>query len=93
MKTFSIQSGSNGNCIYVEADDVPMGELTSFPRAVQIEDGEAVVLSWIEYPDRATRDACNARVRVDPRMEKLVTNSFFAGRRMIYGGFSAFLDR
>ena len=36
---------------YVECigDDVPYGELTSFPRAVQAKEDEVVVFSWIVY--------------------------------------------
>ncbi len=30
-------------------DDVPMGEVTSFPRAVQAKEDEVVVFSWIKY--------------------------------------------
>jgi len=29
------------------ADDVPKGEITSFPRSVQVKRGETVVFSWI----------------------------------------------
>ena len=41
----------HGALDYVEcvADDVPYGELTSFPRAVQVKDDEMVVFSWITY--------------------------------------------
>ena len=41
----------HGALAYVEclADDVPYGELTSFPRAVQATDDETVVFSWIVY--------------------------------------------
>ena len=48
----------HGALSYVEcvADDVPYGELTSFPRAVQAKDGEVVVFSWITYPSREARD-------------------------------------
>lgn len=44
----------HGALSFVEcvADDVPYGELTSFPRAVQQKEGETVVFSWITY-DRA----------------------------------------
>ena len=43
---------------YVEAigDDVPYGELTSFPRAVQAKDDEVVIFSWVTYASRARRD-------------------------------------
>lgn len=39
------------------ADDVPDGEVTSFPMAVRKKDDEVVIFSWIEWPDKATRDA------------------------------------
>ena len=47
-----------GATSYVEcvADDVPYGELTSFPRAVQAKDDEIVIFSWITYPSKEKRD-------------------------------------
>lgn len=41
----------HGALSYVEciADDVPYGERTSFPRAVQAGEDEVVVFSWITY--------------------------------------------
>jgi uncharacterized protein YbaA (DUF1428 family) len=73
------------------ADDVPYGELTSFPRAVQAGDDETVVFSWILYPDRTTRDACNAKVMADPLFQGDPADVPFDGKRMIYGGFRMML--
>jgi uncharacterized protein YbaA (DUF1428 family) len=52
--------------------DVPEGKLTSFPMAVKKKDDETVVLSWIVWPDKATRDDGNAKVIEDPRMEQQI---------------------
>src|SRR6201997_1921507 len=51
-------------------DDVPYGEVTSFPRAVLAKDNEVVVFSWIVYRNRAERDAINAKVMADPRLDR-----------------------
>ena len=59
----------HGALDYVECigDDVPYGELTSFPRAVIAKEDEVVVFSWIVYRDRETRDAINKKVMADER--------------------------
>lgn len=74
------------------ADDVPVGELTSFPRAVQLADDEVVVFSWIVYPSRAVRDASNTRMMEDPRMKCTMENMPVDGKRMIFGGFNTLVD-
>ncbi len=57
-----------GALSYVECwgDDTPVGELTSFPRAVQAKDDEVVVFSWITYESREARDRINAQVSHAP---------------------------
>ena len=84
----------HGALSYVEcvADDVPYGELTSFPRAVQAQDGEVVVFSWITYPSREAREAINTKVMADERLKHDHENAPFDGKRMIYGGFKTFLS-
>lgn len=79
---------------YVEcvAEDVPEGELTSFPRAVQAKDDEVVVFSWIVFDSRAHRDEVNAKVEKDPRMQIDMKDGPMDGKRMIWGGFSPFVD-
>ena len=72
-------------------DDVPYGTLTSFPRAVQANEGEIIVFSWIVYESRTSRDAVMEKVMADPRMKATMENSPFDGKRMIFGGFQPFL--
>ena len=66
-------------------DDVPAGKLTDFSRAVKAEDGEAVVFSLLEWPDKQTRDAGWAKIMADERMNP--ADMPFDGKRMFWGGF------
>lgn len=73
-------------------DDVADGKVTDFRRAVQAKEGEKVVFSWFEYPDKAARDAASAKMMSDPRMEEMGANMPFDGKRMIFAGFAPFVD-
>jgi len=79
---------------YVEsiADDVPYGEQTSFPRAVEAKPDEIVVFSFATYEDRAHRDEVMKKVMDDPRMKADMEKMPFDGKRMIYGGFKSFVE-
>lgn len=95
-KDFSQYAGSiwkeHGALEYVECvgDDVPYGELTSFPRAVHAKEDEIVVFSWIVYHSRQQRDEVNSKVMSDQRL-KDKWQMPFDGKRMIYGGFEELL--
>jgi uncharacterized protein YbaA (DUF1428 family) len=84
----------HGALAYVECvgDDVPYGQVTSFPRAVQAKDDEVVVFSWIVYESRQKRDAINAKVMADPRIKSTMNNMPFDGKRMIFGGFETLMQ-
>lgn len=73
-------------------DDVPYGELTSFPRAVQATEDEIVIFSWIVHASREARDATNAKVFEDERMPKDMAAMPFDGKRMIFGGFRTLVE-
>lgn len=84
----------HGALAFVECvgDDVPYGELTSFPRAVQVKEDEIVVFSWIVYASREARDSINARVMADERLKADMASMPFDGKRMIFGGFETIVE-
>ena len=81
-------------------DNVPDGNVTDFRKAVQARDDETVVFSWIEWPDKQTRDAAFARMkewmehpeRADPRMDPARNPMPFDGKRLIFGGFEPIVE-
>lgn len=73
-------------------DDVPDGKQTDFKRSVQATADETVAFSWIEWPDKATRDAGMKKMMDDPRMDPEKNPMPFDGKRMIFGGFAPILD-
>ena len=73
------------------ADDVKHGEVTDFYRAVKAEDGETVVFSFIEWPDKQTRDDAWAKIMADESL-KPDGEMPFSGQRMFWGGFEPILD-
>ncbi|MEO9339588.1 DUF1428 family protein [Mesorhizobium sp. SB112] len=81
------------SCVECIGDDVPYGELTSFPRAVQATDDEVVIFSWVTFKSREDRDAINAKVMKDPRFGETMSDMPFDGKRMIFGGFKPFVEK
>ena len=71
-------------------DDVPDGKLTSLPMAVEKEDDETVVFSWVLWPSKQVRDEGWAKMMEDERMQ--MNEMPFDGKRMIYGGFEMVVE-
>jgi uncharacterized protein YbaA (DUF1428 family) len=73
-------------------DAVPDGKVTDFRRAVQAKEDEAVVFSWVEWPDKTTRDAGMKQMmndmESDPRINSEKNPMPFDGMRMVFGGFA-----
>lgn len=74
------------------ADDAPVGEVTSFPRSVKLEDDEIAIFAYILFESRAHRDAVNAKAQEDPRLQTPPEDMPFDPKRMIYGGFTALVE-
>lgn len=79
-------------CVECWGDDVPEGETTSFPRAVQCRPDETVIFSWVVWPSKAARNAGWAAMMEDPRMGPDANPMPFDGERLIYGGFQPILE-
>lgn len=90
FKVFGEVAKENGALEFVcgWGDDVSDGEVTSFPLAVQKKDDETVVFSWMEWPDKATRDANLPKVLGDPRHQHFES---FDASRAIGAGFGVIL--
>jgi uncharacterized protein YbaA (DUF1428 family) len=76
-------------------DDVDMKDMgTSFPYRIKLKRTETVVFSWIVYKSRAHRDAVNAKVMKDQRLEKMMDPKSmpFDFKRMSYGGFKILVN-
>ena len=97
-----IDHANEGDSVFIEygatrvlecwGDDVPDGKQTDFRRAVKATEDETVVFSWIEWPDKATRDAAMQKMMADPRMDQATNPMPFDGARMIYGGFQPVVE-
>jgi uncharacterized protein YbaA (DUF1428 family) len=76
--------------------DVPDGQITDFRGGVQAAEDEAVVFSWIEWPDKSPPDAATELLmdenNRDPRLDSEKNPMPYDGKRMIFGGVSPVVD-
>ena len=79
-----IDHANKGDSVFTEYGD--------FRRTVQAKDDETVAFSWIEWPDKATRDAGMEKAMKDPRLQPEVNPMPFDGMRLIYGGFKPVIE-
>ncbi|MDB5699957.1 MAG: signal recognition particle [Sphingomonadales bacterium] len=89
MDTIFLEFGAT-RIVECWGDDVAEGKVTDFARAVQATPDETVCFSWIEWPDKATRDAAMEKMMSDPRFT--AEPMPFDGKRMIFGGFVPVVD-
>jgi uncharacterized protein YbaA (DUF1428 family) len=73
------------------SEDIPDGKVTDFKMAVQAKPDEAIVFSWIEWPDKQTWKAASDKMETDPRWKEMPEMPF-DGSRMIWGGFDPIFE-
>ncbi|SFT35185.1 Uncharacterized conserved protein YbaA, DUF1428 family [Lishizhenia tianjinensis] len=78
-------------------DDMALDGVISFIDTLNCSPNEIPVFGWVVFPSKEIRDKANTSVPMDPRMTELVAplmdekDLIFDARRMIYGGFKAFV--
>ena len=72
-------------------EDVPDGEKTSFPMAVQREEGESIVCGSMTWRDKASFDAAMGAMMSDPEFANMEMP--FDGSRMFWGGFTPIFQK
>lgn len=88
---------SHGSLEYRECvgDDLKSKWGVPFPKLAKAKAGETVFFSWIVYKSKAHRNAVNAKVMKDKRMDKIMKSMKkmpFDMKRMAYGGFKIVVD-
>ena len=90
MANIFLEHGA-GRVVQAFGDDVPSGEATDFYRAIKAEEGDGVVFSFIEWPDKAMRDAAWKAIMEDESLHP-EGEVPFDGKRMFWGGFEKAID-
>lgn len=86
------ESGPASSSYHAETARRESDEYQAFPVAVGAGAGETVVISYVEWPDKATRDIGMERFTGDPRVQFQDRPAVFDGGRLIAGGFRPMLD-
>jgi len=75
-------------------DDLHIKPLMPFLKGIKAKPGETVVFAYVVFKSRKHRDQVNARVMKDPRIHTICDPKDipFDCKRMLYGGFKAFVE-
>jgi uncharacterized protein YbaA (DUF1428 family) len=87
MECWLDESGPDAQSYHGAETRQSQAEYASFATAAGARQDETVVISCVEWPDKATRDAGMEKVTNDPRMQFGDRPPAFDGRRLIAAGF------
>ena len=76
-------------------DDLEIENVKSFRELAGAGPDETVIFAWPMFESREHRDACNAKIMADPRLNDMYdpNNLPFDGKRMSMGGFRELVHR
>lgn len=80
--------------IETAGDDLEQGNMVSFTKSADAQDGETVIFSFIVYESKAERDRINALVMEDERLKSIISShdKTFDFTRMAFGGFNVIVE-
>ncbi|MDP3608339.1 MAG: DUF1428 domain-containing protein [Methylophilus sp.] len=70
-------------------DDMVIKDVLPFTQLANTTPDETVIFAWVVFESKVARDAANAAIFIDPRMQTIMdtSNPIFDCKRMGYGGF------
>lgn len=76
------------------ADDMSTDFCRSFVSAADAKEDETVIFAWAVFADREARDAANAKIMADERLQAIcpATAAIFDCKRMAFGGFKTIVS-
>lgn len=86
------EAGPDPSTYHAEHARLAASAYGGFHAAAGAREGETVVMSWIEWPDKRSRDDGMAKVIADPRMQFHDQVPVFDGSRLVAAGFLPMLD-
>ena len=77
------------------ADDLGTTFCRRFDETAAANEDETVILAWAVFADREARDAANAKIMQDERLQAMcqTSESIFDAKRMAFGGFQTLVAR
>lgn len=86
------EGGPDASTYHAEGARKSSDSYGTFIAAAGAKDDETVVMSWVEWPDKRSRDEGMEKLTADPRMQFDNQKPVFEGARLIAGGFRPMLD-
>lgn len=92
VETWLDEAGPEASTYHAETARRESDAYSGFPAVAGAREDETVVLSFVEWPDKAARDRGMERFTADPRTQFGDHPTVFEGGRLVAAGFNPMLD-